>query len=531
MMIGIFNQPGGRLITDWSHRAQGGVITTNERGYESFDCFVPMSLEDSFRFYDSPLQHLVVSAGAGERPFEGRLEDRAIVPGGIQATALGYQRAYSDVPYTAAWSDKHYARWREMTGDDVALRTPQQYEIDNNNRLYVAPRAGETFANNQDVAEMTYAAPHLGSRNIVAFSCSYSLLLPANWLFRVVTRNYDFSGQAVINTVTATGGSQSGTLNLTFTGAPRVCIQVLNSSGGGSTIGGDTGDNFVKLTNVRVKTTTSATVLASAIIANLVSFVAGTNPTQAQAATAINVETASLDLEDAIYEDVYPADVLNSLIDQAVDGQRWQWSVWENRYLKFHRRGAYARTWYTDAASLDVSSTVDNLINSAYGTYRNGFGETERTATTASAESIAAYGLTRRGVASERSSSQAEKRRDLLLSERKDLTPRARLELSGLYNAAGASFPLWMCRAGDILVVRNLPAVYSPAVDKIRKFYIASTSYDMESDTLTPSPDFDIPGLDIMVANMARRSSYQVTPVLIGDVPNIPLGDAGAEIG
>lgn len=253
----IFDEPGGKLIADWTYRSRGGVITTNERGFESYNDIIPMSVDDAFRFYDQPLRHVVVKGGGGVA-FEGRLEDRSIVPGGLGIVAFGYQRALSDLPYTCLWSDDSYGRWRPVTDDERSTSTPEKYEMDNNNRVYITAKLDETIGNAVDRAEFTYAAPHLGRRGISAFDCSYTFDFPNNWQFRIISCDYDYTNTTVENTITSSGSPLSGSLNLTFTAKDRIFMQVRNNTGSAQTIAADTGDNYLRLTGVVVRTQAAA---------------------------------------------------------------------------------------------------------------------------------------------------------------------------------------------------------------------------------------------------------------------------------
>lgn len=503
--VNVYDRPGGRMIADWTYRSPGGKVTTNERGYESYADFIPMSLSDAFYFYDRPLPYIILRSGL-DKIFEGRIESPAIVPGGLEFVALGYQRALSDLPYTALWSDSHYNRWRPITDNDQSLSSPGKYELDNNNRLYITIRQGESYINAQGLGGFTYAAPHNGQREIVAFSASYNVLLPTDWVFRLRRCNYDFTSPVTIQTITGNGFLQTGTISQTFAGKPRLIAEIYNNTGATYNNTSQTGVNYAELTSVRVRSATTSTIYASDIANDLAEFINDINPDQLQSNKDSPFTATTLDLVDALYEDQYPADILTDLLDQAVAGQRWNWSVWEDRRLRINQRGAGGKVWYTDVVNLNLTASIDDLINSAYGIYQNGYNEKERTATVNNDESIRAYGLTRRGVASERSQTQGEARRDLLLAERKDITPNSSLELSGLYNAAGASFPLWSCRAGDVMIVRNLPHFYSPTIEKIRRFYVTATSYDIATDRLTPTPELHLPDLAVSVGSLSQRS-------------------------
>ena len=81
--------------------------------------------------------------------------------------------------------------------------------------------------------------------------------------------------------------------------------------------------------------------------------------------------------------------------------------------------------------------------------------------------------------------------------------------MRGLYNASGGRVPLWMMRAGDTLTIRNLPPGAGTAIDKIRKFRVKRTTYDVDNDVLTPEPELEAPSLEFLVANnMSRLETF-----------------------
>lgn len=496
------------MLGDWTYTAVRPIIETNERGFAAFKCFVPMPIEDAFWYYEQPpTRHLRIRDGI-DTAFAGRLEDRAVVDGGLQVTAMGFQRAFSDIPYTALWSDTSYGRWRVVTDDERADTTADMWRQDKDNRLYIAPRKGEEIAGT-DACEMTYSAPHGGLRGLTAMTFTYDIDLPADWEMNVYTADYDFGNPTLVDTLASSGSPLTGTVTWSLlddlgVSQQRIIVQVINNTGSPVTITDDTGDNYVKLSDVRI-VTADTPITADTIASHLANYINGINPNQALSASPFNIEAGSIDLESILYEDTYPADILNELIEQAAAGQRWQWSVWENRRLQFYPRGSRAQTWYTDVTGLNVSGTLDTLRNSVYGTYQNGFGEIERTAVNTDSNSVETYGITRQGLVNAGTTAQAEQKRDLLLTEMADITPRSRVKLNGLYNAEGASFPLWYCRAGDTITIRNLPISYSPAIDKIRTFYVTSTRYDLENDELNPTPGDAPLGLDILVGNITPR--------------------------
>lgn len=495
-----------RLLADFTsrlHPAVGGgglVFGSDKHGFSSLECpFIPLSLAESFEIYDWPGTPYVIASGqAAETIWEGRLETVSVKDGGIRLGAYGPWRALKDAPYTALWSDTHYGLWRPVTSDDRSGRAPALYEMDNNNRIYMAPRNGESFANGVDFGEFTYAAPHLGGRGLRTFSCSYSMLLPANWTFRIRTVDYAFTTfSAILNEVVATGSAQSGTISISFAADDRLVVQILNNTGSLSSPSGDTGDNFLKLTNVRVKTTTN-NALASTIASDLVSFVNGINSSQLSAVTS-RIEVTPTDLQDELYEDALPADIL----DRLALLHDYEAGVWEDRVLHFRPEGSAGRDWYVDVTKImDLERDLDKLQNSAYAVYRNGRNETQRTAVADDVPSQNLASLIRRGYVNVQttSSSEAQTHRDTFLADRKDFIVRATIEFERLYDAQGVEHPLHAVRQGDTLTMRNLPPTLSVDIDNIRSFIVGEAEVRPFAREASVTPREAVPTLVTLVA-------------------------------
>lgn len=497
----LFNRPDGDILADFG-LAESVEISDGEHGFEALTAVIPMAEEAAFRWYAMPgVPWAVLSPGWGIA-WEGRVEDVAVVDGGLQLGAFGNWRAFTDAPYTALWSRTTTAGWRPVTVDDITNRSPERYEMDNNNRLYIALRQGESYGNLAHLGEMTYAAPHNGKRSIVAFSATYAVLLPTNWQFIVYRCNEDFTSFAAIQTITGTGALLTGTINQTFSGQNRLVIDVRNNTGATYTMAADTGTYYAKLTNIRIKSNTAATITADLVAADLVNFLNKINDDQVQAITAL-IQSPGVDLQDELYEDEWPADILTNLAGRGdSNNEQYEVGVWENRTLHFRPRYSASRTWLVDALNLTVSRTMETLRNAMYAVYRDANSRLKRTATAESAQ-LSKDAFIRRGFLDVQTTSltQAEAERDARLADTAVITPRARFDVEGLFDEAGAGpYPLWMARAGDLVIIRNLSPGLGTAVDRLRNFRIKRKQYDAVADVLQLTPESELPDLAVMVA-------------------------------
>lgn len=485
-------------------------FSTNEHGFAAAEFRLPIDLVQSFYFYaQSNLAHVVLAWNA-IIVWEGRLEDVAIENDGLRLTAFGYWRALFDVPYTALWSTTRYGAWRAMTIDDRANTRSEKYESDNNNRLWLAPRKNETMTTTT-FGRMGFVAPDRGARYLSTVSFNYDVFLDSGWTAALISLSGGLGGTATTEwSLTGNGSSQTGSANVTLSNATAdaLLIQIAPASG---TYTNETGARYVKLTNVRIKTTPSAAVYADEIVAALLEFIHVLNPNQLQAASAF-IESPLQDLRDEIYEDMPPGEIVLNLIrrgDYATPPRQWEVGVWENRLLHFRPRGSAGRTWYVEARAIEIERTLEALHNSGYVIYQSANDEARRTVIATDATSVTRYGLTRRKAQSlsTTSATLAELLRDTALMDGATPRPRSAIVFDVLYDAAGSRWPLWMCRSGDTLVLRNLPPTLDDEIDRIRSFIVSETIYDAVANRLQVTPETPLPRIEVLLSTEAAPAA------------------------
>lgn len=514
--LGIYESATGNMWRNLSGIARGLKFSANRHGFLNLSCEAPMSLIDSFQFFDRPgLPHVEVNWN-GIVAWAGRLEDPAVLAGGVRVGALGYQRALWDVPYTALWSNTQVADWVIVPETWKSDARPDRFTFDNNNRLYVTPQKGSVHGTTTSpkVGFWGFEIPSGSARQIVAISFDYAFLAPSNWVGALSTFTGSLSSPTFSTSpwsVNGSGALQTGTQTLTFTACDAVMFY-LYFNAADATYTPETGDNYLRITNVRVKTTTSASLYADEIAKALVAYVNGINSTQLSS-TVARIESPALDLKDEVYEDLMPGDILEHLVglgDSATPPLRWEWAVWESQQLALRARASQAQEWFVDVGAPDMERTLDLLQNSAYAVYQDASGRTLRTAVSADTFSTSRYAITRRAAvpASTTSATQAASHRDAFLQDRKDPTPRAGLTFSDLFDQFGNRWPPWILRPGHTVTARNLPATLGPSVDRIRSFVVDETEYFAETRQGKAVPETPLASLEtVVVENNDRRSN------------------------
>lgn len=235
------------------------------------------------------------------------------------------------------------------------------------------------------------------------------------------------------------------------------------------------------------------------------------NPTQIDGDVSL-IQSQVNDLDQAIYEDAYPTDIINQLIaksDNQIPPRQWVALMYDDQRLVVRPRGT-GRAWFTDVTSLEVVRTLTQLYNSIYGVYKDVAGKRNlRTTANADANSIAKFQITRQQAIKVDTTSvtQAQQSRDSVLANKLDPIPRANIKLDRVFDSAGNPFPLFYIRADDTLTIRNLPPVLSVGTyDKLRTLVITRVDYDVIADTITLELEIPMPDLNVQLAKALKVS-------------------------
>ena len=253
LTLQLFDEPDGTKLLDASN-ATVCELDNGPYGFRSLTCFVPMVLAEAYIYYDqAPDKWVELNFGVGV-VWEGRVEDRKVVTGGLELVVFGAWQAMYDLPYTALWSVSGTAGWENVIGDDIASVTPEKFEADTNNRLYAAPRKNESQSTATGYA-WVFKTPDGSSRDIVGMSFDYEInTSSATWILRVDRWQQNFAYQSTVATIS---GNSSGSVNFTFSGTEMPLLLFRYNSGTPVTPTTETGAAYIKITNIRLVTTTA----------------------------------------------------------------------------------------------------------------------------------------------------------------------------------------------------------------------------------------------------------------------------------
>lgn len=551
LQLAVLDGPHGHLLADWSFATRGLQVAEGGHGYESMAAEVIMSRLQASRWArQRRLMWARVSSGATVI-WEGRVEDVGVSDYGLKIQGFGLWRQFSDYLYTRAWSAVGYGRWRVATADDGADYLPDRFQIDNNNRLYIAPREGEDF-DDSVVGALVIESPAGGIMGWRALEFDYIFIAPTGWRMEIT------ADAAVIFELDSSGVDLEGTFAIVFDESNTIAVRMFYDSGTPTTLTENTGDTYLRISNYRLASTPafavnttltadvvspgsqavtpasmagiyvgqklrifgsfySETVTVTAAAATTFTAVFAQTHTAGDSVTAIglgpeavladmldrhgsetwlaagqtfvDVPAGTLEIDDGWWEDARQSDVLLELLERL--GPRWRIGVgpWQ---MVFLRPLADGRDWVVDVDDLNLQQSVAGLVNEAYGLYRDGHGRRLVTAAVRDEASVARHGLLRQGLVDSRSASEdtAGQLRDELLNVKAAPAPRLSFEVIRVRTAVGgAAAAKWQVKVGDIVTIANVPVIFLAGGDDIFSFRVGRVMFDVVKNNLVIEPE------------------------------------------
>lgn len=181
----------------------------------------------------------------------GRIEDVQASPDSLKLTAFGYWNALKDIPYSMLWSTTDLSRWRVVQKSEVSSNDPDKFSFSIQNELRISLQKNTSYGNSPwTVGGFCLVRPSGGSAQLRCIAFDVEILLPSGWTFRFGSFTSGFGTFTSHVTVAATGSTQK--LSYVWGFANDIVSLDIYRASANATYTGETGDAYVKITNVRV---------------------------------------------------------------------------------------------------------------------------------------------------------------------------------------------------------------------------------------------------------------------------------------
>lgn len=564
---------GGVTLADWSLNHTGLVTRTGPRGFDECVFFVPMPRPEARVWYlRMGAAHIQIN-DSGTVIYEGRVEVTATIdgpPSGLQITALGYWRAFSDILLNTIWSTVDRSRWQPVETSQLAGRNPAEYSFSTEDRLSIIPSSGGAFDTGR-IGSLYLTTGTTVSKTWQTFDASYSLTAPTGWTASIETRTTGWGAGTSPWSLNGNGATQTGTIALSSL-AQGIIMMNLYRNRAATTLGtaiaagtrtptpgsmtgiavgnrlwiGGTdpeevevtaitattftavfryahaaadavsfisehkdGDIKFELTGVRAKATNSATVTASEVLTTILTDVNASNPGQISSSTAL-VSDPGVDLKEFEY-DGYPDEVIEQLVTMGdASGNPWTAEVYEDQRLRVRREDSVTAT-YQIRQTPEASRDLDLLRNFIVPRYQDGNGDVAQGTTQSDLLSASRWNIRRNAFFEAPEVDSVASVNALAATALLSVVNPASqgdIVVTELFRN-GVPVPLNRLRKGDLVECVEFPSSGRQDVDEACKFRASATAWDEDAGTLTISPTLPASTIEALLSRRETQGAIR----------------------
>lgn len=164
--------------------------------------------------------------------------------------------ALDDLQYDGWWSVTKLDGWLPV---ETASSTPERWEMrHDDSTISLSPRKNEQFSNAKGIGRQSLFIPaNLNSTGFQVIQFDWRAKGPTNWLATFLAAERDYSSQVGATTISSgNNAAQSGSMCFTFAARPLVSFAMYYNAALATYIG-ETGDDYLKISNLRVATVTT----------------------------------------------------------------------------------------------------------------------------------------------------------------------------------------------------------------------------------------------------------------------------------
>ncbi|KPL86176.1 hypothetical protein [Herpetosiphon geysericola] len=162
--------------------------------------------------------------------------------------------ALDDLEYDGWWSVTKLDGWLPV---ETASSTPERWEMRHDDgTISMSPRKNEQFSNAKGIGRQSLFIPaNLNSTGFQVIQFDWRAKGPTNWLATFLAAERDYTSQTGVTTISSGNNvAQTGSMCFTFGARPLVSFAMYFNAAAALYIG-ETGDDYLKISNLRVATT------------------------------------------------------------------------------------------------------------------------------------------------------------------------------------------------------------------------------------------------------------------------------------
>lgn len=464
----------------WTRRIVRGQFVDGPHGPESLSATVRMNAtEAAYWLRMIGRAHIQVFGRNGLR-WAGRLSGVQTGSGHATIEARGPWDSLADLKYTCGWSASKPESWRILNSADISTVNQPRWEQTNRNGLIFTPRKNNQY-DTSNKAAFGLRVPHNSTPGRAWQTLVFDYNINGDLLWKVEAESRSYGWGSTASLFTANGSLTppvTGTATLTLGANANDALVILFYYNAASPVNftGETGAVSCTITNIRAKTATAATVVASAVVNSVSDYVNTGNPTMLEDVIGL-VQSPGIDWYDLAFTDIPCQDAI-----KAVTPDGWECGVTAERQMYLRPEGTFGRTWHV-VGTLQVGRALEDVKNASRVGYSHIDGEMRRTSAVTSTASLAQFGVRREifDRTDGTNETEANEVRDTLLSAHAQPDPRLGVTIRRLYAESQGIVPRrdWSeIRPGDAVYLMNAPAEWNSA-EKLATAIVRNVTCDL----------------------------------------------------
>lgn len=386
------------VVADLSRYLTSAVARWGERGCETLDATanLPRNMAEALSQRTGALFAAVcVNASV---VWSGHVEELSVTGSEVRLRAVGGWMALEKERYTELWSTRDYNAWEivDANSSSYPLSVSAGFEFLTDNMLMISPTQGSTHGNAPYVVGFLGAqTPSGSSRTIKTLSLTYSFTASAPWTFGVRSysnRDWSSTGESqLLANLAGNGATQSATVS--YTPNSQGVSVLLWYDAANATYTGVTRAVRAQITNIRITTTTSSTVIAQEVIRDIL---ARASSTLIDNGTTALIGNTTVDINELLFEDETLSQAIRRVEAMGNStGDPWRCWIDDRHAMRFEAWPAV-----TGLPDIIINSNMvarswsnANAASRAYLTYTDANGRTARTTPVADATYLQRLGF------------------------------------------------------------------------------------------------------------------------------------------
>lgn len=493
--ITLFTKKGGSPVTELSAYVTAASMRLDRKGPSQLSVTARVGLWRALPLFASFRSWYVEVSVFGYPIWGGRVEDIDFEVESLRIVAFGQWLTLFDRQISEAYVDDSTDLWFFANSDFYSVAEPSRFVSDNNNRIYTALVNGDTYDTSNRGAWF-YFPPDQADNQLSYLSFDYDVNLPSGYRMTVYrVARISFTATILLN-VAGTGSSVTGSYGASHTADDGIMVLLVKDVS--ATYTGNTGDSYIKMTNI-VVAKDAASVNPDDIAADLVGLAKNLNDDQITMEPLIKVNDSGVsgtNVGRAVYQDTSAGAAL-------LDLEKYGVFVEFNRFgLPIVHAGAPddEPVYYITIDPSTLRRSMTSIANSVRASY-TGAPQQKRTSYTTDDDAVDQYGFTRQvvEVLATASQTKAQAVRDYRLEQRATDEIQGDLNILSIRDASGARVPIWAVKPGARAVVSNLPPLGS--FNDLLYFDIDEVEIDLVDERLTLRPGAPLGiSIDVLIA-------------------------------